>query len=115
MDDKNKSTLMDDVALLSYIDDILAERTDLNLTEVEKPKVKAALLKEVNEAINTHLVSALSEKDQQELNAFLDKNPTDEELTAFFKQRIPNLSSEIATALLNFRAAYLFEVRKEKA
>ena len=113
MTDQNKSALMDDVALLSYIDDILKERTDLKLTEEEKPKVKAALLKEVNEAINMHLISILSEKDQQELNAFLDKNPTDEELTGFFKQKIPNLPTEIATALINFRAAYLFKVREQ--
>ena len=112
MTDQNKSVLVDDVVLLSFIDDILTERTDLKLTEEEKPKVQAALLKEVNEAINTHLVSVLSETDQQELNTFLDKDPSNEELTGFFKQKILNLPTEIATALINFRAAYLFEVRK---
>lgn len=113
MTDQNQAALMDDVALLSYIDDLLAERTDLKLTEEEQPKVQAALLKEVNEAINTHLVSVLSEANQQELNTFLDKDPTNEELTGFFKAKILNLPTEIATALINFRAAYLFEVRKQ--
>lgn len=112
MIDQNKSSLSNDIALLSFIDDILAERTDLHLTDEELPKVKAALLKEVNEAINTHLISILPEKLQHELSVFLDRSPTDEEVSNFFSRHIPNVQQEIATALINFRAAYLYEVRK---
>ncbi len=60
--------------------------------------------------INTHLVTLLSETDQRELDGLLEKKVTDEELDNFFIKKIPNLSAEIATVLVNFRTAYLFKL-----
>lgn len=114
MGDQNDKTMMDQVALLSYIDDLIKARTDLNPTPEDLPKLKTFLLHEINNAINTHLVSKLSAEAQKELDALLDKKPTDEELNTFFTRYIPNLEAEIAVALLTFRATYLYPVTNKK-
>lgn len=118
---KKDNALRDQVALLSFIDDLIKERKDPNINEKNINDVRALLLKELNDAINTHLVSLLTERDQIELDVLLEKKTmTNEQLDDFFRKKIPNLEAEIATVLLNFRAAYLYpsagqrsEVKKE--
>lgn len=108
MDQKPSDQAMkDQAALMSFIEGLIKDKKDPNITQQSMPQVKAMLLTQLNEAINTHLVNMLSEKDQIELDDLLNKNPSDDELNAFFKSRIPNLEPEIASAMLNFRAAYL--------
>ena len=102
------NALRDQVALLSFVEDLIKERKDPNINEKNIANVRALLLKELNDAINTHLVSLLTEKDQIELDVQLEKKMTNEELDDFFRKKIPNLEVEIASALLNFRAAYLY-------
>lgn len=106
--------LKDQAALLSFIDEMMKERNDPNITDKNREQMRAFLLYKANEAINTHLITLLSEEDQKELDALLERNASNQELDEFFKKKIPNLSVEIATALLNFRAAYLFPVLKEE-
>ncbi|MDH7476341.1 MAG: hypothetical protein QHH09_02610 [Microgenomates group bacterium] len=102
--------LKDQAALLSFVDDLIEARKDPNITDKNREQMRAFLLQQVNEAINTHLITLLSEDEQKELDVLLDKDVSNEELDRFFQQKIPNLTVEIATALLNFRAAYLFPV-----
>lgn len=107
--DPNKPTdaqMMDQAALASYADDLIKERYQDTPPE-NVDQVKGLLLKEINEAINSHLITQLDENDQVALDELLDKNPDDTELNQFFIDKIPNLEVEIASALLNFRAAYL--------
>ncbi len=100
-DDKNQS------ALFSFIDDLLSEVDSAEISSEDLPQLKALLLLELQEVINVHLVSKLSEKDQKELEKLLDRDPTAKELDQFFTQRIPNLEGEIMIALLSFRSAFL--------
>ena len=100
----------DQIALLTFIDDIIKERKDPDVKPENISQVKAVLLKEVNDSINRHLISLISEKDQVELDELLEKNVTDDELNEFFLKKIPQLEAEIASVLLNFRAAYLYPV-----
>lgn len=102
--------MMDEAAILSFIDDLIRDKNDPAITAENLEEVKSILLEEVNNAINTHLVNLLAEQDQIELDSLLDTDPTDEQLNAFFLQKIPNLEIEIAAALLNFRSAYLYPV-----
>lgn len=118
MSDQNKlqpdnKSMMDQVALVSFIDGLIKDRKDADITLSNMDNVKTILLKEVNTAINTHILSLLSAKDQVDLDDLLNKNGSDEELNKFFINKIPNLESEIASALLNFRAAYLYPVSQE--
>jgi hypothetical protein len=110
---KKDNALRDQVALLSFVEDLIKERKDPNINEKNIANVRALLLKEVNEAINTHLISLLTEKDQIELDVLLEKKMTNEELDDFFHKKIPNLEVEIASALLNFRAAYLYPLASQ--
>lgn len=99
--------IRDQVALLSFIEDLLKEKNDPSIKPEALPQLKAALLKELNDTINTHMVAVLSDMDQKELDILLKNNCSDEELDSFFVKKIPNLTAELASVLLNFRAAYL--------
>lgn len=112
---KKDNALRDQVALLSFVDDLIRERKDPNINEKNIANVRALLLKEVNEAVNTHLVSLLTERDQIELDVLLERKMTNEQLDDFFRKKIPNLEVEIASALLNFRAAYLYPLTQTSA
>lgn len=105
----------DQIALLTFIDDIIKERKDPNIKPENITQVKAVLLKEVNDSINRHLISLMSEKDQVELDELLEKNITDDGLNEFFLKKIPQLEAEIASVLLNFRAAYLYQSQPSSA
>ncbi len=112
MDNQNKQqnnkAIKDQVALEHFVDQLIRDKNDANVKPEQVPQIKALLLKELNEAINTQLVNALLEKDQVALDELLDKNPSDDEVNKFFMEKIPNLEAEIASALLSFRAAYLY-------
>lgn len=110
----NIRDLKDQAALLSFVDELIRERKDPNINDKNREQMRAFLLQQVNEAINTHLITLLSEEDQKELDILLDKNVSNQELDEFFKRKIPNLTVEIATALINFRAAYLYPVVKKE-
>lgn len=108
----DKKAMMDEVALSAFVDKLIDERKDPNITQATRPQVKAMLLAEVNEAINTHMVNCLSEKDQLALDDLLNTNPTDEDLNKFFMETVSNVEVEIASALLNFHAAYVTPLGK---
>lgn len=111
----SNKAIKDQVALLSFVEDIIEERKDPNIKPENLPKVKELLLKEVNDSINRHLISLLPDKEQVELDELLDKNVSDEEIDAYFAKKIPNLEAEIASVLLNFRAAYLYPLKAQEA
>ncbi|OGK17451.1 hypothetical protein A2774_00265 [Candidatus Roizmanbacteria bacterium RIFCSPHIGHO2_01_FULL_39_12c] len=118
MTDQNKSSLQqqpksvrDQVALLGFLDNLIKEKNDPSLTPEKLPQVKAALLQELNEMINSHMVKLLSEDAQRRLDAIFDRNASDEEIDDFFINNIPILSAEIASVLLDFRAAYLYPLQ----
>lgn len=110
MDPQTKDrVLADQVALASFINELIEDRYQGNIP-ANAGEEKALLLKEINEAINTHLVRLLSQADQLALDELLDKNATDDEVNKFFAEKVPKLEVEIASALLNFRAAYLLPI-----
>lgn len=109
-DQYEKNKVMDQVALVTFVDDLIRDRKDPNVTEKNMAEVRAMLLKKVNEEINTHMINCLSDQQKVDLDAILDKNPTDKELHEYFISKIPNLSVEIASVMLRFRAAYLLPV-----
>ena len=112
--DKYKTGMQDQLAIRTYVDKLIEERKDPEVTPERVPVVHAMLVKKVNEAINEHFVSLLNDEDVLELDKLLDAKIPDNELNDFFRKKIPNVSVEIATALLNFRAAYLYPVWKKQ-
>ena len=107
----DEKAIKDQIALLSFVNDLIKDRQDPNINEQNLSKVKELLLIEVNDAINRYLISLLSEKDQLELDVLLNKNASNDSVDDFFASKIPNLEAEIAGVLLKFRAAYLYPVR----
>jgi len=97
----------DQVALLSFVENLIKEKNDSSIKPEQLPQVKAALLMELNEMINTRMVTLLPEVSQRQLDAMFERKASDEELDKFFVEKIPNLSAEIASVLLDFRGAYL--------
>ena len=113
---KDNQGIKDQVALVSFIDDLIKEKNDQSIKPDTLPKIKEMLLKQLNEMINTHMINLLSDKDKIELDKLLDNNASNEELDKFFERKILNLKSEIASVLLDFRASFLglYEKSKDK-
>ncbi|MFA6532411.1 MAG: hypothetical protein WCT22_00260 [Patescibacteria group bacterium] len=107
-------SIRDQVALLSFIEDLLKEKNDSTIKPEALPQVKAALLKELNDMINTHMVAILPEADQRELNILLKNKVAVEEIDKFFEEKIPNLAAELASVLIDFRTAYLLPLPPTK-
>lgn len=108
----NKTGYKDQLALLTFVDNLIRERKDPRVNESNMAQIRELLLKQINEEVNTHLVVLLQDKDQAELSVLLDKNVSNDELNTFFKNKIPNFEVEMAAALLNFRSAYLYQPPK---
>ncbi len=109
-----KTQLQDQIAIATFVDKLIEERKDPEVIPQTLSTVRALLIKKVNEAINEHFVSMLSDEDVIELDKLLEGKVPDEQLNSFFRSKIENVSVEIATALLNFRAAYLYPVWKKQ-
>lgn len=112
--DKYKTSMQDQLAIRTFVDNLIKERKDPEVTPETLPVVHAMLVKQVNQAINEHFISLLNDTDVVELDKLLDANIPDNELNDFFRKKVDNISVEIATALLNFRAAYLYPVWKKQ-
>jgi len=112
--DNYKTGMQDQMAIQTFVDKLIEERKDPEVTTETLPVVRSLLIKKVNEAINEHFISLLSDTDVAELDKLLEGNIPDTQLNDFFKKKIENVSVEIATALLNFRAAYLYPVWKKQ-
>jgi len=113
-DKAQKQAIKNQIALLSFVDDLIKEKKDPAINEKNLAQIKALLLQEINDAINRHLISLLTEDDAKELDVLMEKNPADDEIDNFFAKKIPNLDVEIASVLLNFRAAYLYPLTAQK-
>ena len=100
-------SIRDQVALISFIDNLIKEKNDSSIKTEALPQVKVALLNELNQMINTHMVAILSDIDQRELDILLKNKVSDEELDKFFSEKIPNLIAELASVLVDFKTAYL--------
>jgi len=105
--------IRDQVALLSFIENLIKEKNDPIKPEA-LPQVKVAMLNELNEMINTRMVRLLDAPDQRELDILLKNKVSDEELDKFFENKIPNLTVELASVLIDFRVAYLLPLPSDK-
>jgi len=108
--DNLKTGIQDQLAMDTFVNKLIDERKDPEVTPETRPVVYKLLMTKANEAINEHFISLLSDEEVQELDKLLTANIPDKELNDFFRSKIENVSIEIATALLNFRAAYLYPV-----
>jgi hypothetical protein len=93
--------IKDQVALLHFVDNCMMSNHH------DKPNDRARLrrsyLEQLYQEIYTHIVSALAEKDRQALNKLLDQLPSNQEMDRFLMQRIPDMETKIAGAMLKFR------------
>jgi len=111
---KNQSqSIRDQVALLSFVENLIKEKND-PIKPDALPQVKVAMLNELNEMINTRMVRLLDAPDQRELDILLKNKVSDEELDKFFENKIPNLTVELASVLIDFRVAYLLPLPSDK-
>jgi hypothetical protein len=111
----NNQALKDKIALYDFIAELLTLRTDLNLSTEEKPLVIEQLVKELDYTINAHLMDLLSDQAVDEFNTLLDANPSDDQINDFFTKHIPNLSTEIAAAMLEFKTIFLYNPEGDAA
>lgn len=99
---------MDYVALQSYIDELISQKTP-KLSVEQLTAYKESLLLQVTEAINTHLIEMLSAPNQDALDTLLKKEVPEEEVNSFFETHIPTIVEEIKQVLADFKEGYLYE------
>jgi len=102
--------IKDQIVLLSLVDDLIKNNCHIKPEEI--PKVRITLLNQANERVFTHLVGLLSERDQKELDTFLEGVPSNKEMWRFISHKIPNLEGQIVNAFLQFRDSYLAQDNK---
>lgn len=102
--------MRDQVALLTFIENLIKEKNETGLSEEQLKNTKVTLLNELNQMINTRLISLLSTPQQQELEILLNNKISDKELDSYFRKHIPNLEAEIASVMANFREVYLMSL-----
>ena len=96
------------VALMKFVTDLIDEKKPSYLNDTNRQAVIESLLEDLNEEIDRHLVNQLDESTQKELEKLLDNEEMGpKELDDFMAKSIPNIESEVATVMLNFREAYL--------
>ncbi len=101
----------DQAALAAFVEQVIKEKNDPDITPEKMPAVVEALFDELNDQINTHMINILPDEKRKELEAILDSDAPDSDIDTFFEKNIPNLESEITAVLLNFRAGYLAAIK----
>jgi len=112
--DNLKTGIQDQMAMDTFVNNLIDERKDSEITPATRPALYKLLMTKVNEAINEHFVSLLNDEEVKELDKLLTEHIPDKQLNDFFRSKIDNISVEIATALLNFREAYLYPMWKKQ-
>ena len=117
--DKNQNileylALRDDLALQAFVDNLIHEKgLDIKSPE-EFMRIRANIKEMLENEINLHFISLLSDEDARSLSTLLDKDVSNENLNLFFAQRIPHLDIELAKALEDFRVAFLYSPPKRQ-
>lgn len=93
-------------AIESFIEELLKKKGVKRGTKDYETQ-KQILLKEISETIDSTLINSLRIEDVKKLNELLDKNPSDEEIQEFFKQKLPNLEEIVTKSMLEFARGYL--------
>lgn len=72
-----------------------------------KEKMLTDILDSMNEYLNAEFVSRLTLSGIDDFNELLDRNASDEEIQQFFEDSGVDIEGATATALFNFKKAYL--------
>lgn len=117
MDEQNNqnSKAHGSASLEKFAEELIREKNSPYVTSENFQSVKEMLIDEISQAINTKLVSLLSDTDVEELNQHLDENATDQQLYVFFSHKIPHINQEITNTLIDFRKGYLSVVPQNLA
>jgi len=99
--------LTDREALEQYIDDLIRIKNSPHVKGDNVAVVKQALLEEVSDAINSKLISLLSDDEVKQLNEMLDKEASDEQVSLFFTGKIKDLQQVVTDVLVEFKKGYL--------
>jgi len=107
--------LTDREALEQYVDDLIKLKNSPYVKGENIAVVKEDLLQEVSDAINSKLISLLSDDEVKQLNETLDKEVSDEQVSLFFTGKIKDLQQVVTDVLIEFRKGYLSVIYDENA
>lgn len=107
--------LTDREALEQYVDDLIRIKNSPHIKGENIAVVKEALLQDVSDAINSKLISLLSDDEVKQLNEMLDKEASDEQVSLFFTGKIKDLQQVVTDVLVEFKKGYLSVIYDENA
>lgn len=103
-------TIKDQISLFSFVDELITNNPRIKPEEIQK--IRITLLNQANEKVFTCLVSLLSERDQKELDKFLDSIPSNTAMWQFFADKIPDMNTQTIKVFNDFRNSYLTQSSK---
>jgi hypothetical protein len=91
----------------TFVDDLLEVKNLSDLDEQVLEQMKKDLQKRVENRINAVIATNIPEASREEFEKLIDSDASDEEVSKFCSDKIPNLQDLIATDLVRFRNVYV--------
>ena len=110
-DQRTQQNTLDYLSMQTFVNELVAQRKP-NIANNEIANYKESLISQVLESVNSRLVGLLSQTQQQQLEKLLDSQASQEQISQFFSNSIPDLTAQIAAALSEFKKGYLIDLDK---
>ncbi|OGK64956.1 hypothetical protein A2313_02280 [Candidatus Roizmanbacteria bacterium RIFOXYB2_FULL_41_10] len=110
-DQRTQQNTLDYLSMQTFVNELVAQRKP-NIPNNEIANYKESLISQVLESVNSRLVGLLSQTQQQQLEKLLDSQASQEQISQFFSNSIPDLTAQIAAALSEFKKGYLIDLDK---
>ena len=91
----------------TFVDGLLEAKNLSDLDEQVLEQMKKDLETRVVNRINAVIATNIPEDSRQEFEKLIDSNASDEEVSKFCADKIPNLADLIAKDMVHFRSVYV--------
>lgn len=91
----------------TFVDELIEAKNLVGIDGQVLDQMKKDLLDRVENRINAVIATNMPESAQDEFEKLVDSDSSDEEVTKFCSEKIPNLTELISTDLVQFRSVYL--------
>jgi len=91
----------------TFVDELIEAKNLVGIDGQVLDQMKKDLLDRVENRINAVIATNMPESAQDEFEKLVDSDSSDEEVTKFCSEKIPNLTELISADLVQFRSVYL--------
>lgn len=104
--DQNQTITLEGMAK-KFVDDLVEAKGFVNIEPEVMEQIKSDLMSRLNDRMNGVIIEHMPPANMDEFEQLLDRDASDEELSSFCRQHIPELEAKLAVALMQFKQTYL--------